>query len=335
MGQGYRATDFCGRLRIDCCAVSHVVPGDIYPFFRYLATVAHQAESAAEGPQVGEAEVGIGPLERAKPTEESDDQAHPEQDSAPDHVNPKTVTTARTRRTATSPQWEEHARTLLRNAIKRYRKTISTLVDQKATEAQTRLVVTEFLRDGLGFDLFRDIAAEYPIEVGTKGGFADIALRIDDVVVALIEVKAVTTKLPGNGLHLMQGAAYAIFDGIEWVILTNAREWVLYHVQARQPKPAQFDLIFHVDLLDDRSPARKATDLIPVTREHIKHGLLDELWERHRATSPKSLGQAVLSEQVLKAIRSQLHKTKGRLVELDELETALRSSVLRPESFAE
>jgi hypothetical protein len=58
-------------------------------------------------------------------------------------------------------------------------------VARDANEGDTRLLVTDFLCDGLGFDKYADLTTEYQV----KGEFADYGLRIDRELVAFIEVK--------------------------------------------------------------------------------------------------------------------------------------------------
>jgi hypothetical protein len=63
----------------------------------------------------------------------------------------------------------------LETAIRRYSKPLADLVARDANEGDTRLLVTDFLCDGLGFDKYADLTTEYQV----KGEFADYGLRID------------------------------------------------------------------------------------------------------------------------------------------------------------
>jgi hypothetical protein len=65
--------------------------------------------------------------------------------------------------------------------------TVADLVARDANEGDTRLLVTDFLCDGPGFDKYADLTTEYQV----KGEFADYGLRIDRGLVAFIEVKRV------------------------------------------------------------------------------------------------------------------------------------------------
>jgi hypothetical protein len=62
---------------------------------------------------------------------------------------------------------------------------VSDLVARAANKGDTRLLVTDFLCDGLGFDKYADLTTEYQV----KGEFADYGVRIGRDLVAFIEVK--------------------------------------------------------------------------------------------------------------------------------------------------
>jgi hypothetical protein len=62
---------------------------------------------------------------------------------------------------------------------------LAELIARDANEGDTRLLVTDFLCDGLGYDKYEDLTTEYQV----KGEFADYGIRIAKQLVAFIEVK--------------------------------------------------------------------------------------------------------------------------------------------------
>jgi predicted type IV restriction endonuclease len=224
------------------------------------------------------------------------------------------------------PKWEVEARDRLRTAIRRFSKPLADLVDRDANEGDTRLLVTDFLCDGLGFDKYADLTTEYQV----KGEFADYGLRLDRDLVAFIEVKRVATKLAAK--HLRQVEMYAVNEGVEWVILTNGAVWQVYHLTAGLP--VVIDLAIEVDLLSDQTVAQKANQLFYLTRESLKRWQIDALWKTKRATSPRSLADTVLSETVAEAVRKELRRRTGQNIETTEIARLLRETVLRVECFA-
>ena len=63
-----------------------------------------------------------------------------------------------------APKWEAEARDRLKGAIRRYSKPLADLVARDANEGDTRLLVTDFLCDGLGFDKYADLTTEYQVK---------------------------------------------------------------------------------------------------------------------------------------------------------------------------
>lgn len=223
------------------------------------------------------------------------------------------------------PKWESDARDRLRTFIRRFNKPLSGLADRDANEGDTRLLVTDFLCDGLGFDKYEDLTTDYQV----KGEFADYGIRIDKDLIAFIEVKRIATKLGAK--HLRQVQACALNEGVEWVLLTNGARWQAYHVTAAMP--VKIDLALDVDLLGDETLNQKINQLFYLTRESLKRRQIDELWKVKRATSPQSLTATILSDAVVDAIRKELRRTTGHKIEADEISALLKETIIRPECF--
>src|SRR5258708_4630555 len=127
------------------------------------------------------------------------------------------------------PRWEAETRDRVRTAIRRFARPLADLIARDANEGDTRLLVTDFLCEGLGYDKYEDLTTEYQV----KGEFADYGVRIDKQLVAFIELKRCTTKLSAR--HLRQVEMYAVNEGVEWMILTNGHVWQVWHLTPRLP----------------------------------------------------------------------------------------------------
>ncbi len=223
------------------------------------------------------------------------------------------------------PKWEMDVRERVRAAIKKYSGPLQGLLTRDANEGDTRLFVTDFLYEALGYDKYTDLTTEYMV----RGDFADYGIRIDKEMIAFIEVKRVATKLDSR--HLKQVEMYAVNEGVEWVVLTNGVHWKIYHITGGLPMI--LDLAIEVDLLGEETPQKKADKLFYLTKESLKKRQIDEVWKAKRATSPKAFAQAILSPPVIAALQLALKKQSGHKIEAEEINRLLKGTVLRPECF--
>jgi hypothetical protein len=225
-----------------------------------------------------------------------------------------------------APTWESAGRQRVRDVVRQYAGPLSDLITRDATEEDTRLLVTDFLCEALGYNTSEDLTTGCQV----RGTFADYGLRIDQQLIACVEVKRCTTTLTVR--HLRQVELYAVAEGIEWMILTNGRVWQIWHLTPEPPAPA--GLILEVDLLSEESASVKADGLFFLAKESLRRRQIDELLRAQAATSPAVLADVVLSEPVLGEIRTQLRRRTGHNVGPKDLRELLRRSVIRDEALA-
>lgn len=234
-------------------------------------------------------------------------------------VGPSELPAERGARSA--PRWETDARDAIATALRRYAKPLGDLVARDANEGDTRLFVTDFLCDALGFDKYEDLTTEYQV----KGEYADYGVRIDKQLVAFIEVKRCTTKLGEK--HLRQVQSYAVNEGVEWLMLTNGQVWQVWHLTGGLP--VAMDLVIDVDLLRPDGSAAKVEGLFHITKSALKRQTIASVWQTKKATSPGSIARAVLSAPVLDAIRKEVRRQTDHNPTVAEIEQVLRTGVLR------
>jgi hypothetical protein len=222
------------------------------------------------------------------------------------------------------PKWETEAREAIRAGLRRFRKPLADLFERDANEGDTRLLVTDFLCETLGYDKYEDLTTEFSV----RGEFADYGVRIEKQLVAFIEVKRVAQQL--NARHLRQVETYAVKEGLEWVILTNGRAWQVYHVTAATGQQVATELVFDVDLLGDATPASKVDNLFHLHRAALKRHTIDELWTRRAATAPHAIADAVLSDKVIDELRSEIRRRTRVNSTPEVLRAVLRDEVFRP-----
>lgn len=224
------------------------------------------------------------------------------------------------------PKWEADTRERVKTAVRRFQKPLADLVARDANEGDTRLLVTDMLCDGLGYDKYEDLTTEYQVKVD----FADYGIRVDKQLVAFIEVKRCAQTL--NEKHLRQVQSYAVNEGVEWMMLTNGRVWQLWHMSPGLP--VTMDMVLNVDLLSDETVAKKADALFYLSRESFKRHQVDELWKTRAATSAKAITKALLSEKVLEELRRELRRQTGHLADRGRIAAVLRDEVVRPEALS-
>ncbi len=193
------------------------------------------------------------------------------------------------------------------------------------SEADTVTLVKDVLADVFGYDKYAELTSEHAI----RGTFCDLAIKVENKLRLLVEVKAIGTKLSEK--HLKQAVDYAANEGVDYVLLTNAAQWMMYHVLFTKPIDAQPVVEFDLLQLDGKSEP-DLERLYLLTREGLLRGALTEFRERRDATSRYILAAILTaSEPVLSALRREVRRVTGVLVESDAIARVLRDEVVKRE----
>jgi hypothetical protein len=218
-----------------------------------------------------------------------------------------------------APKWEQNAKTRVSTGLKKLIKPTLMLKEKDAAEADTRHLVTDLLVDVLGYDKYDNLTAEFAV----KGDWADYGIRIDKQLQAFIEVKRIAQKLSAS--HLKQVESYALKEGVQWAILTNAQVWQAYHVMPVKGQQSEVTLIFEVDILDENLKPSTKTDLMfLISKEGLSKGRLADYLSAQNAISPKTLKPIFLSDDVLLAVRKEIKRKTKFNVELKDLKQAVK-----------
>jgi hypothetical protein len=207
---------------------------------------------------------------------------------------------------------------------------IPVVLQQKArdvSEADTVTLVKDLLAEVFGYDKYADLTSEYAI----RGTYCDLAVKLDDKLVQLVEVKAIGTTLDER--HLKQAVDYAANQGCEWVVLTNAIAWKLYNIIFS--KPIDKRLIVDVDLtaIDSRRESQLER-LFPLSKDGIRKGAHVALRDRQDATNRYILAALISSdENVLSMIRRELRRVVDVLVDEQEIAAVLKNDVIKRETL--
>jgi len=210
----------------------------------------------------------------------------------------------------------------VKKAILDVRSKIEDLAKKDGNEDETRKRVDYAFETLMGYDTFKHITAEYAIHGPGSTVHCDIAIQLDresSKPDLLVEVKRVNLDLVPK--HLRQAASYAIDIGCEWALLTNSKEWKLYHISFG--KPPQTKLIDSWNLIND-DPVTLAKKFNLIGYRNIKRGGLAQLWEKANVLTAQNLFRVILSEESIILIRRQLKKVTDVTVSPEEIVGAVR-----------
>lgn len=211
----------------------------------------------------------------------------------------------------------------LRRAIQKAQDMIADVTKADGNEVETRRRVERIFESVLGYDVFKHISREHAVRGAGETEHCDFAVQIDQGETAkpviMVELKRIRVDLARK--HLRQVSSYAINAGCEWILLTNGREWRLYHVSFGQPPETK--LIESWNLLDD-DPIALASKFELINYKSVRKGLLDKLWAKTNVLTPRNILNAILAQESIRLLRRVLRKTTGVLVSPEDIIGALR-----------
>lgn len=206
-------------------------------------------------------------------------------------------------------------------------KRLSPILEQQrirdVSEADTVTLVKDLLSETFGYDKYADLTSEYAI----RGTYCDLAVKIENKLTLLVEVKAIGVELEDR--HVKQAVDYASNQGIEWVILTNAITWRLFHVIFS--KPIDKRQIAELDICSLDLKKESCIEMVYLfTKEGVRKGVHVDLRDRQEATSRYLLSALLLeNDAVLGIIRRELRRVVDVPVSQDEIATVLRNEVIK------
>lgn len=213
----------------------------------------------------------------------------------------------------------------LTKSVSKYQKILRMAKGRDVNESDTVAIITDILADVFGYDKYMEITSEFAI----RNTYCDLAIKIDEKVQFLIEVKAIGIKLKDP--HLKQAIDYGANKGIEWVILTNGIEWQIYRIKFEQP--INYDLVCSFDFLEI-SP-RKDKDqeaLFMLSKEGLSKEFRDDYYQRVQSVNRFTISGIMLNEVVLNSIRKELRRmTDGLKVDTAEIGQIIKEEILKRE----
>lgn len=213
----------------------------------------------------------------------------------------------------------------LLTGLKRYQPIFDAAKKRDVSESDTAVMVADFLADVLGYAKYTEITTEFAI----RGTYCDLAVKTDEKLCFLIEVKAVGVDLKES--HVKQAVDYAANKGCEWVMLTNGVVWRVYKIGFGQPITNL--LVTEVDLLGESYRHESLLDCFgSLSREGWAKEKISDYLEQMQATSKYTLAATLLSEPVIAQVRREIRKLfPGVKIDADFLAKQIREEVLKRE----
>jgi hypothetical protein len=188
-------------------------------------------------------------------------------------------------------------------------------------------IVKDILADVFGYDKYTEITGEYAI----RSTYCDLAVKIDNKIQFLIEVKAIGLELKEG--HLRQVVEYGANQGVPWVMLTNGIRWQLYKLRLDQKVNYDQVLSLDFDILNLRSDDDR-DKLFALTKQALAKSVRESLYERTQLVNRFAIAALLLSEPVVEVIRRELKRSADNLrVECDEVIAILRNEVLKRDTI--
>ena len=208
----------------------------------------------------------------------------------------------------------------VRAAIREARRIIEDVQKADGNEAETRRRVERLFETVMGYDAFKHLSREHAVHGVGDTEHMDFAIKVvPDQISMVVELKRVNVDLSGK--HLKQAMRYAVDMGCEWVLLTNGRQWELYHIEFGQPPETRLIKAWNL-LQDDMSILEDCFELISF--RSIRKDSLAELWETQSALTPQALLTEILSEDSLRTYKNTIRRKTGASVRPEDIVAAIR-----------
>ena len=214
----------------------------------------------------------------------------------------------------------------LSDGLKRFQPILSAAKARDAGESDTVTIITDMLSVLFGYDKYSEVTSEHAI----RGTFCDLAIKVQDQLLLLIECKAIGLDL--KEAHIKQAIDYATNKGVDWAVLTNGHIWRVYKVKFT--KPIDQELVAEFDLLSLNAKDQEQLDrLFILCKEGWQKDAITDFYGHSQMLSRFSLGAAILSEPVLESIRRELRKAfeGAPLFQLEDISRTISAEVLKRE----
>ena len=130
-------------------------------------------------------------------------------------------------------------------------------------------------------------------------------------------------------------AVLILYEGIDWVILTNGDEWQAYRTELEGKIPVTKH-VFTVKPSDDgMKPAEKARLFYLFSEEANRKKEIEDYYQRRIALSGANLADHILSDDVMNKLRVSIKNATGQRLTNSEIASALLKRLFRNDVVTE
>lgn len=209
--------------------------------------------------------------------------------------------------------------------LKRYQPILSAARTRDVGEADTVTIIKDMLADVFGYDKYSDVTSEHSI----RGTFCDLAIKIDNQLQTLIEVKAIGLDLKDQ--HVKQAIDYAANQGVDWVLLTNGVTWRVYHLIFA--KPIDQELVLEIDFCALSTRSEGDIELLYLwCKEGWQRSVLGEYHTQKQALSRFFVGAMLQTDAIIDVIRRELRRVSPDVrIDSSQIKDVLVNEVIKRE----
>ena len=212
------------------------------------------------------------------------------------------------------------------SGVKKFQPILESAKSRDINEADTVTIVADMLSDIFGYDKYSEITSEFAI----RGTYCDLAIKIDSKLIMLIEVKAIGLDLKES--HVKQAIDYAANSGVEWVVLTNGIEWMIYKVIFSQP--IEQELIHNWNFLNafNHKVSDNLDSLFLLSKEGYHKSALEDYHLQRQTKNRFFISAMMVSENLLNVLKRELRRVSPDIkIETEEIKNVLLNEVIKRE----
>jgi len=215
--------------------------------------------------------------------------------------------------------------TRISSELKRYQTVLAGAKQRDIGESDTVVIVQDMLNDVLGYDKYQHVTTEHAI----KGTYVDLAVKVDNDVRFLIEVKAIGLELKDG--HVKQAIDYGANQGIEWIVLTNGQMWRVYRIHFGQP--IDKSLVVEIDAMSAKATSPEVIECFgSLSKEGFSKGSMDDLATTKQLTNKFTVAAVLMSEEIVDELRKELRRlSPGLDVNNEYLSNLLSAEIIKRE----